>query len=247
MDSELKKIGLKENEAKIYLLVLELGKSTIHELSRLSRIKRGTVYNVIESLLEKRFLAIKNEGKKKIYIAESPNNLNFLFESQQHELEEKRKYLDQMLPNLNFLYNSSDVRPKVRYYEGYKGALALREEYLKTKSKKIDNILFYDNSFKRLPEARKYSKERVQKNIKSRFIYISKKGRDSDLEKNDKAELRKSKYIPYNEFSFNIDLSIFDEKIVIQNKKNDNFLAVMISDKEIADSFRVFFDSAWNK
>lgn len=247
LEKELEKIGLNENEAKIYLLALELGKSSIKELSEQSKIKRGTVYNVIDSLLQKGFLAIGHEKNRKVYIAESPSNLNLLFDVKQHELEERKKAFEKLFPELDILFNSSDVRPRVKYFEGNSGALSLKEEYLKTKSKKIDNILFYDNSFKSLPEAKKYTTERVKKKIKSRFLYISKIGRDLNLENGDKTELRESKYVPYASFPFNIDLSIFDEKIVIQHKKSDKFLAVLINNKEIADSFRLFFDLAWGK
>lgn len=247
LEKDLEKIGLTENEAKIYSLALEFGKSTIQELAEQSKIKRGTVYNVIDVLLKKGFLAVKHENKKKLYIAESPNNLNFLFEVRRRELEEKKRSFEQLLPELNLLFNSLEIRPKVKYYEGRNGAIALKEEYLKTKSKKIDNILFYDNSFKRSSDAKKYAKERVIAKIKSRFLYISKKGRDLDLEKSDNMELRESRYIPYNRFAFNIDLSIFDEKIVIQHKIGDKFLAVLIHNKEIANSFRTIFDSLWTR
>lgn len=247
LEKELEKIGLNENEAKIYLLALELGKSTIKELSEQSKIKRGTVYNVIDSLFQKGFLAIKHEKNKKIYLAESPKNLNLLFDIKQHELVERRRAFDDLFPELDILFNSSDIRPRVKYFEDSGGALALKEEYLKTKSKKIDNILFYDDSFKSSSKANKYTKERVQKKIKSRFLYISKRGLDFGLEKNDKAELRESRHVPYSDFPFAIDLSIFDEKIVIQHKKSDKFLAVLINNKEIADSFRLFFNLAWEK
>lgn len=247
LGKELEKIGLNENEAKIYLLALELGKSSIKELSEQSKIKRGTVYNVIDSLLQKGFLAIGHEKNKKVYIAESPSNLNLLFNIKQHELKERKKAFEKLFPELNLLFNSLDIRPRVKYFEGNSGALALKKEYLKTKSKKIDNILFYDNSFKSLPKAKKYARERMRKKIKSRFMYISKIGRDLNLENSDEAELRESRYVPYDSFPFNIDLSIFDEKIVIQHRKSDKFLAVLINNQEIADSFRLFFGLAWGK
>ncbi len=247
LEKELERIGLNENEAKIYLLALELGISSIKELSEQSKIKRGTVYNVIDSLLQKGFLAIGHEKDKKVYFAESPSNLNFLFDIKQHELEERKKIFEKLFPELNLLFNSSDIRPRVKYFEGNSGALALKEEYLKTKSKKIDNVLFYDDSFKSLSKAKKYAKERVQKKIRSRFLYVSKKGRDLNLENSDKTELRESLYVPYNSFPFDIDLSIFDEKIVIQNRKSNKFLAVLINNKEIADSLRLFFNLAWRK
>jgi HTH-type transcriptional regulator, sugar sensing transcriptional regulator len=66
LENELQQLGLNDSESKIYLIALELGGGAIQELADQSGIKRGTVYNIIESLVAKNILKRKEKNKKKL-------------------------------------------------------------------------------------------------------------------------------------------------------------------------------------
>ena len=67
------------------------------------------------------------------------------------------------------------------------------------------------------------------------------------LEESDKRELRESKFIPYDKFPFEADISIFDNKITIESygdkRKAYGFL---VEDENIANSLRLMFEFIWN-
>ena len=53
LEQSLRNIGLSEKEAIIYLASLELGPSTIQEISKKAQLKRSSVYDLISSLVER--------------------------------------------------------------------------------------------------------------------------------------------------------------------------------------------------
>ena len=49
----LKNIGLNEKEARIYISLLQIGKTTAYQVSRHSGLKKPTVYVILEELIDK--------------------------------------------------------------------------------------------------------------------------------------------------------------------------------------------------
>lgn len=83
---ELQKLGLKENEAQIYLAGLKLGPTVISNLSKETGLKRTNVYALVNNLMEKGLFSLKESGFKQFYLAESPENLKNLVEQKTDQL-----------------------------------------------------------------------------------------------------------------------------------------------------------------
>ena len=64
MLTQLKHIGLSENEAKVYLAMLELGPSPVLEIAAKAGINRPTAYAQIESLKKMGLVSMQTKGKK---------------------------------------------------------------------------------------------------------------------------------------------------------------------------------------
>jgi sugar-specific transcriptional regulator TrmB len=248
LEQELQKLGLSDKEARVYLASLQMGKSVAQEIAQQAKVNRGTAYNIIESLMKKGLMSSFEQGKKTFFTAESPDRLLSLIKIQEEELKNKEKEFSRHLIDLRLMYGKADNKPKVKYFEGVEGLKALQDEYLKVKSKQIDNVLNLDNVFSIMPGVlNDYTPRRIEKGINSRFMYISKKEADQRFKSVDKQKLRESKHIPYNIFPFNADISIFDNKIALEAYSNKNqIIGVLIEDKEIADSFRAMFNFIWN-
>jgi HTH-type transcriptional regulator, sugar sensing transcriptional regulator len=248
LDQELQKIGLSDKEARVYLSSLQLGKSPVQEIAQQSGVNRGTAYNIIESLMKKGLMSSFEQGKKTFFTAESPERLSSLIKIQEEELKLKEKEFSKYLPELRSMYGSADNKPKVKYFEGMEGMKSLWEEYLKVKSKKIDNIVCIDNVWDVIPDIiKEYTPHRIKKGIRSRFLYVSKNGPDEKIESSNNRMLRESKYISYKTFPFEADITIFDNKVALESygRKKEKILGILIEDKEIADSIRAMFNYIW--
>ncbi|OGM99002.1 MAG: hypothetical protein A2915_03515 [Candidatus Yanofskybacteria bacterium RIFCSPLOWO2_01_FULL_41_34] len=245
MFEKLRHLGLSENEAKIYMAMLELGPSIVVEIARKSQINRPTSYVQIESLKKKGLVSTQIKGKKQYFMAESPDKLELLIDSEFKTLENKKSELNTFLPELLNLFNSSDQRPHVKFFEGKEGVLALQKEFLKTDDTPILGITSLDNVFEVFPEFENtYIKKRVQKKISSRTIYTSKKG--PILKESDETSLRESKYVEPNQLPLGIDITVFKNKVAIAALKG-KISGTLIEHEEVADSFRAIFELVWSK
>src|SRR3989338_1739790 len=144
MLEQLKHLGLSENEARVYVAMLELGPSLVVEIARKSGINRPTTYVQIESLKKKGLISTQTKGKKQFFIAESPDKLELLIDNELKNIEEKKNELNNFLPELLNLFNTSGQRPHVKFYDGKEGVLALQKEFLKTDDAPIYGIASLD-------------------------------------------------------------------------------------------------------
>src|SRR5579872_4050022 len=112
----LKKIGLSEKAAKIYLAALENGESTIQQLAKTSGLKRTTIYYVIAELLETGALIEARHKKKIYYLAEPPQAMLRRTKENIQEFEEflpaleQRRFLKEKRVDALFLRGASGFK-----------------------------------------------------------------------------------------------------------------------------------------
>src|SRR3989344_1460087 len=71
----VKNLGLSTKAAKIYLASLELGEASVQQLAQKAKIKRTTLYYILEDLVEAGVLISSKTGKKIYYVPEQPATL----------------------------------------------------------------------------------------------------------------------------------------------------------------------------
>ena len=118
-------LGLRENEANLYLAGLKLGATTILDLSRESEIKRSTIYGIIENLKQKGLCYEQMDGWKKSYVMSEPIKLKNI-------LETKKLELDKILPEFEAVTNLDQRSSSVEYYKGLEGIKTVYQEILDT-------------------------------------------------------------------------------------------------------------------
>jgi sugar-specific transcriptional regulator TrmB len=236
---ELKRIGLSDNESRVYLAMLELGPATMLQIGAKAEVNRPTAYAQIESLKKKGLVNVEARGKKHLFRAESPEQLERLLGQEQKAFDEKHGELAKMLPELLTLHNLAEHKPIVRYFDGKEGLLRMHEEFLKTKEKKIYAISAIDEVYRVFPDHQQlYRSRRIQKKIRSKLIYTSVKG--DYLQREDVAALRETRFVAQEQFPFSVDLTIFDDSVAIASLRG-KLLGLIIKNRDIADSFRGMF------
>lgn len=244
MLNQLKNLGLSENEAKVYMAMLELGPATVLEISAKAGVNRPTSYVQIESLKKMGLVSTQVKGKKQIFIAESPEQLEFLIDRQKNELEQKKEELQKFLPELTNLFNISDSKPQVRFFEGKEGLIKMHSELLKSKTDEVVSFASTDgllNLFPNYPQT--LSSKRIQKGIRSRIIYSNSGG--PVLKSHDESMLREAKYVSPDRFPFKSDVAIYGDNISVSALEG-KVVGVLITHKELAESFRALFNLLWS-
>ena len=242
MLNELKNLGLSENEAKVYMAMLELGPSAVLDIARKAEINRPTAYVQIESLKKRGLVSTQTKGKKQLYMAESPEHLEGMLDNQLHEIAVQKETFAQILPNLISLYQSAGHRPTVRFFEGKEGLAQMQNIFLKSNQKEVLAITNLDDVLAVSPNHLKnHSPQRVNKGIVSKIIYSSTKG---PVMPSDEKLLRESRFIPMEKMPFAGDVSVFGNMVSITALKGQ-ISAVIIEHPEIANSFRGLFNFLW--
>lgn len=112
----VKNLGLSTKAAKIYLAALELGEASVQQLAEKARIKRTTLYYILDELTEAGALLFTKTGKRSYYVPEQPATLlkNAKekiadFEDSLALLEEKASYVRRR-PRVYFLYGAAGFK-----------------------------------------------------------------------------------------------------------------------------------------
>jgi HTH-type transcriptional regulator, sugar sensing transcriptional regulator len=123
MIPQLRKLGFSDNEAAVYLAALELGEASVQRISQKAKLKRTTVYGIIETLKERGLMKTTKNRKRLLYLAEDPHRLKEL-------AQEAERTADSILPSLLAITNLIDRKPKIFFFEGIEGIKDIYKETL---------------------------------------------------------------------------------------------------------------------
>lgn len=243
MLTQLRDIGLSENEAKVYLAMLELGPATVLQIAGKAGINRPTTYVQIESLKRRGLVEVIQKGKKAQFVAREPSALDAMLEREAKEVEVQKTELAKVLPQLQTMYDLAGKKPVVRYFEGIEGLRQMQEEFLRCKEKIVYGIFNLDQVLDVFPKHRSdYSGRRVARGIRSRSIYTSSGG--PSLMESDEERLREVRFIDPKRFRFNADITIFDDSIALTSFEG-RLSGTVITNPELAKSFKGLFEFLW--
>ena len=104
----MKKFGFTEYETKVYTTLLQIGRSTGYEISKMSNVPRSKVYNVLESLYQKGVVQRSN-GEQVLYCAVSVDDFIRSLEQSAHKdllvLKESLKEQENNVNEINEIWN----------------------------------------------------------------------------------------------------------------------------------------------
>lgn len=245
---ELKRLGLKDKEAAVYLACLELGHSPVQVIARKAKVVRATTYVILEALLSMGLVAKYKEGKKTLFSAEPPRLLLRLLEKQEETVKEKQRELEAILPDLQMITKTDGAKPSARYFEGVEGLRAIRREmvmysqpgdtwYNFTPIDHLDAVLGQ--------EEESFYTQRISKRIKAKTIYTTKSPTlRKKLGTHHKDALSERRYVSFEVFPSPSGLTVFRDRIAM-GSFTGKIGGVIIESSQMADMVRRLFELAW--
>lgn len=240
----LLQLGLSDNEAKVYLSVLENSGSTIPSLALETGLSRGTVYDVVEKLKVKGFLNEIKKGKRRRLVTENATNkLYSVLDAKHAELQKSKKAVEKILPTLNAL-GKQDFKPQIRIYESEKGFRKVWDEIFSSDVKTFLSIARVETYVKFMGEEflTEIQERKTKLGMTSRAI-----NEDSDraqkMKLNDPKYARETRLAP-KEFRFPSSEIIFGDKIAMFSTREENII-VVIESKDFAETHRAYFEMLW--
>ena len=117
----LKQLGLDQEQALVYLHLLEAGPSTVLAISRGLKTGRTKLYLLLDNLAEKQLIAIHERYYGTGYEAQKPEVIEFLVNEHERKAESLRSSLPAAINILKGMENNSPTHTKIREYRGVDG------------------------------------------------------------------------------------------------------------------------------
>ena len=237
MDNQIfEDIGLTNAETKVYLALLKTGKTTAGPLLDETQLQNSTLHKTLHSLVSKGFASFNIKGKTRHYQASNPENiLKFI--------KEKENKFQKILPELLQLQKPIE-KQEAEIFEGFKGFKNMLYESIKD-GRKGDEYLFFSfytenpDDFNNVYNFYKeFEKERSKLGIITKGIAPSKI--------KDKFKGRKIKNIKFIDLPIPLNISIFKNKVMF-TPWEEKQVSFMIHSKQLAESFRQYFNSLWGQ
>jgi sugar-specific transcriptional regulator TrmB len=227
----LNKIGFDEKEKNIYLVLLKKGKATASEISEASGIERTLCYSILQKLIGKALVSYVFENNVKYFSSVEPKRLL-------EDLKEKEKELKDALPKLEELMLKKDGKTKAEIYQGKEGIKHILKDIVKVRK---DYLVFGEEG--RFQEVLPIETEQFMRKIETVGIkerVLAKEGVNILKSKNSKFKL-----VPKEYFSPSSTI-VYGNKVAIF-VFSDPLLVVLIENKDVAESYRSYFNLLWRQ
>lgn len=231
-------LGLRPQEAKVYLACLKLGQATVGKIALEAEVQRTFVYDILEDLHDKGLVSWVLLRGKKYFRAISAEQLKKI-------QEQKFRKFESIIPELKAIESTVGDRPKVSFYEGGEGIqLALLDTLNQPVGGEILAYATAEGYYSTEPEfTKEYLKKRVKKKIFCRAI-----GPDTEVNReyvvHDKEQMRETRLVSGKEFPFSNEIDIYGSKVAIMSLQGE-LLAVVIESESVAKTQRMIFELAW--
>ncbi len=235
----LEKANFSENEAKTYLALLELGDGTVEDIAKTAKIKRTSMYAILE-VLEARGLVSKTTVKKHTYyVAEKPETI---LESLRENVESFSKTLPLFTP----IYTEQNQKPRVYFLsgsEGFKKAWkfvlesGIKDYMIITDPKEM--LGFVRNGY----ITNQIIQKKVKKGIHSRQL-LSFSEYAKEIIAKDKKENRVSKILPHT-YKVSCTTIIFGDRVAFISPASEGMILV-IKSVELAKTQKTLFEAFWD-
>ncbi len=234
----IKGAGLSEKGAKVYLAALELGEASVQDLSRASRLKRTSLYYVIEELLAQNALYTAESHGKTHYLPCQPRELL-------RSLRERVENFEDRLEEIESRHNASFHKPNIYFLYGPAGFKKAWDTLFDSGDKEF-SIITNGESFTEFANE-KYIVETIiakkkKLGIKSRQI-ISDSTYAKKILAKDGAEGRQSRIMP---FGSNLPFTeIIGSKMVIMISPRFYNTIFIVENDAFAETRQKIFDALW--
>lgn len=230
MKEQLRQAGLTENESELYIALLNAGPSRAGELARKTGLHRRVVYDLLAKLEQKGLVGSIAKNHTRFFQPTDPRSIVEL-------LEQKQKNIEDIMPQLEELYNKTKEIEGANFFTGRAGLKAVMEDQIATGENihilgasplAYDILQFYFKWFDR---------RRVKEKIKVKILFSATKNAP-------KVPLSEIRYLP-EKYSSPLAVNIYGDKVAIILWSKENPLAIVIKNREISEGYKKYFDLMW--
>ncbi len=233
----LVQLGFSQKEAEIFMALVQLGPSPVSSLARITKIKRTSVYDMLNALMERNLINSFKKGSTQFFYIDDLNKLI---------LEEKRKLaLSKTLVSLLVQEQKNQLGIEVHHYKGKEGYKQLYEDILAAKPKELWGWMHLDDFYRHLDRdyEERWTQERIRLGIHVKLIL-----NESPLTRNfqamDPESNRQTKFLP-KEQPFKTTCFLYNNFVTFLDPTGD-VVGVRVSSAELSKMQKAIFEMNWS-
>lgn len=240
----LRELDLTQSEAKIYVAVLELGKTTISEIAKKTQLHRRNIYDCLSTLLDKGLVFNILGEQQNFYGSITPEKLIELIES-------KEIALNKILPELQKLYTKDHVLERAVIYKGIDGFKHYMQDILNVEKGVYCIGAKGGWSSPLLGDFTQwFEEERIAKKIKVHNLFDAQMRKKIETEKPLFNTFAEHRFLPES-YATHSAIDIFGDHLVIFTgldieRITDDVTLFVVTDADLADSYRTWFQFMWD-
>ncbi len=238
IESQLEELGLDKKELRFYMAVLQCGSAPVTMIAERAGVSRTNGYALLAKLENRGLVSqiAKDNGVMHV-IAEDPAVLI-------GQWERSRRLLDDVVPQLKSMFNASELKPRIHFYEGMEGIVKALRGTLECHNGPLLGIL----SMSELNEApgsaamNEIIAERVRRAITLRVL----RSQSRDVETtwtSSNEELRELRFAPAS-IDLGMTMYIHDDKVTYLSSRRENY-GLVIESQELSALNRAMFEGLW--
>lgn len=253
MENLINNLGFDDNEEKVYQALLELGPSTVSQITKQAGITRTYGYQILERLSMFGLVScVSGKGARIRYAVEHPRHLVQFVQNRKNQWERRLREAEHRLPDLVSLYKVAE-KPIIKYQEGMAGIKTIYRQTLESKEEILSILDIEGWDVPGLRQfGREYNRDRSHKKIKERILMLdTPRGRLWMKDYRGSFKFTNYRWIRPEQLpgisEFGGEINIYENKIVMALLKPPNLMGVMIESSALANILKGMFELAWTQ
>lgn len=166
-------LGLKSEDTKAYLYLLERGGQSAGRLAKFMDMPRTTLYGYLERLQNEGLVSQNIHSGIKIFSAEPLEKVEILYKRRIDKMKQKQKELEALMPLMSSQIGSMLYKPRIHFYEGQEGLQTVLEDMLLKRDIQTQALWPIENMMDVMSEdfTHFHNVERIKRNISIQVIW----------------------------------------------------------------------------
>ena len=236
----LEEIGLTRGETAVYTALLELGQTTTGPIIRKAKVSSSKTYQILDKLIEKGLASYIVKSNTRHFEATPPERImDYLDEKERNILQQKEeaeKLIKEIKLKQVHLGHMSDATV-FRGLRGLKTAYEVSKKDVQN-GETVYGMFLPEVSDELLPFFRDYISHFSRQFKVKNLLLFNEYTREIELVKNIRGV--QIRIVP-KQFKAPTEISIHHNNVIISTTGGNEYIAILIRNKDIADSFKSYF------
>lgn len=236
----LKRVGLDDREAEIYLALLALKVAPASTVAKEANQQRSNTYLILRELQKKGLVSEIERGKVRHFVAEPPQRLIGFLQDRERDIKDVKMLVEGAMPLLSSLTRPLAGKPRMTMYSGISG---MKQAYRDTLTQEFIGAFNVQKMYETfgMTTAELLFGDDVQ--IHGRDLAVDNDGGKRYVKEWKETETHKIRLLPMG-VHFDGDIMTFGETIVLFAYDDDKTV-IRIDNQQLAETLRAWLEMMW--